>query len=220
MEKTLDSLNAKLLTIQTKLSEKRDEYSKLGKSLILLCGKEQKLLTDIYNLSKQSWKEILIQDNNESIEIYNSKNKYLEDYVKSIGLDNSYVTLRFGEYFPDINQRCIRIALFKSKDDITEKIYIALQTILPYLLPIKYNCSRISIFEKTLSEHGSYYFLCKKIEDKYIAMLCVDRYYRSYFIDIKNHHESPFTKTSLFPFFPLLDVLKYIQKYHYYDEED
>lgn len=107
--------------------------------------------------------------------------------------------LRPNGYFPDTEQRCIQISLYKHDDEHTKMVHDGILELLPYIKPLKDGKKRFDIFEHTLSYYYSFYLV--QTEDGEFQVVT--------HIDVgpprKRSHD-------------LMVVLKYIQEHLYYEK--
>ena len=112
-----------------------------------------------------------------------------------------------GGYFPETNQRCIKVMLTKNNIESFNKTISALKEILPFIKPLingDYKGFKfIDIFEHTLSEQGTYYMFVDEIENVYKLMQ--DRYHTTYDLKVFDSLES---------------IIKYVQDNHWYQSDE
>lgn len=131
-----------------------------------------------------------------------TRRKLKEKYLKSLGLECG------SGYWIETNQSVIRISLLRNDNDKTQKVYKGILEILPYIKPLKTGRKLIDIFEHTLSLYDSYYL---EIDEHQNYSVTTGRMIRSKSnVSIKER--------TIFDSKDLLETLKYIQLFHYYEE--
>jgi len=175
--------------IQKKINWKWQRIHSLHEAL-------DKIICD--SMEKDSNIEYLLKQHPDTKE----KRVKIKEIVKSFGFS-------CDSYFPDSDQRCITIRLYRDDDDRTKRAYKGILFFLPYLIPIQMEGSGapkekvifIKIFEESCSENGIHSLLINP-ENHEEACVHIVRYHRH--TDIK--------------WIPLLKVLEDIQKKYYYDK--
>lgn len=193
MSELLDKLNQEIDLLRAEISSKNEKLLKLIEK-----QKEEKeriFLESIKEIKDEDkfWLSLLEEDNTAA-----SYRKLNEELGK-------YLLLNSG-YYPETNQRCIRISINKSyTDEQLKKIEEGINKILKYIKPFnleKYskefeNSKVFDIFDHGLSERYSFDLINKDDKWKIISK-------RHSIINIVSEHEN------------LMDALKVIRKRFYY----
>lgn len=180
---------------ELELAALREQYEKIGEQILIESAQLGDLLDEqcrrrmaagIEAGKGLDW-ECLLQEGG-GLERYKACNKALAE----IGLMSS-------GYFPETNQRCVRICMHQEKAGEVEQVATSLELLMPYLKPIE-GWLRVSIFERSLFSSGSFKLLMKPDGTEF---QCVRGRYSQTAVE----------KTSS----SLREVLAYIQQRHYYE---
>ncbi len=192
-------MNKDLTQIRVSINELRDIINSATDELMLLLAEEKEIVENntrnkIAN-SSPTISDLLEMyvDGRESTYLYEKSREYFAKY-RDIGLRC------MGGFWIETNQRTLSVCLVQIMTDLQlEHLASLLEAdIFPVVKPWKSGDRVLSIFEHTLSEYGSYSL---SFNGKHYS---VDK--RTY-----GNGKSVFKSTSL------LEVLKYIRKYHYYE---
>ena len=170
-----DKLTARIVNISKEIEKLREELE--------LAQMQQPMTPE------EEIEYFLFEDGRVSGERYKAREKFWDDK----GLWHS-------GYFPEISQIHLEIMLYKGVNDNLERVFTALQEVLPYI-KTQNGVKRLGIFEHSLSENGSYDI---EITDKSFGLV-VHRYGR---------------KSAVKSFDNLLSLLQYVQKHHYYESSE
>lgn len=191
--KDFDKEIAKLVAKQKPLITERD---KLSVSIVKISKKIEKLREEQELAQMQQpmkpedeIKYFLFEDGWVSGERYKARGKFWREK----GLWHS-------GYFPEISQIHLEVMLYKGVNDNLQKVFTALEEVLPYL-KVHNGVKRLGVFEHSLSEYGSYAI---EIADESFDLV-VHRYGR---------------KSAVKSFDNLLSLLQYVQKHHYYESSE
>lgn len=189
-ELTVDELNDEKEKIEAALIPLRKQVQNLSTQITRKCNRLREVQDRIYEQTlKGDDIEILLEALPES----KYKRKLRDEFMRQYHLTAE-------SYFPDTMQQCIRIALYRDNDTITQKTYEGIIRLLPYVKPIK-GFKKFDIFESTLSRYGTYW-LNYEIEKQFWSVT-FSRYSRN---EVLYSNED------------LMDVLKYIQKRYFYED--
>ena len=190
-EMSLEQLNNEKNKLEENLKNLREEYKKITDKII-------------YNDSRLKTINELIDSKTLTLENTEELLNYFPETKARQELRNKYLcqwNLKGESYIPETNQVCIRIALERHNDKITELTHEGIIKLLPYIKQLKEGFKYIDISEHTLSECYSYCLQVYPDEFKVIAR----RFSRVY---------------TIFSSKDLMETLKYIQKHHYYKEDE
>lgn len=188
MNDELQSLKDDLVVVKEVSFELLGLYQEIERLYQTTQDYKRKLMETIDEMSMETMTpEQLLRCMPETTVRYEACNKYLE----SIGLASS-------GYYPDTNQRAVRIGLYRDDDEDFDVQYKGLKSILPIIKPIKQDFKRINISESSLSEFGIYSLRIYSDDDYKLNL---------------TRYGSPETVAE---FKTLREAMKYIQKNHYY----
>lgn len=120
-----------------------------------------------------------------------TKRELFHKYMKSLNLYDN------GGYWPDTYQKVVKFMLYRSDDEHTKKVHDGIMTVLPYIRTGENGLKMFDIFEHTLSAHCTYYLGYDPEKNTWL---------------ITSHRNTRDQETE-----DLMKVLKYIQKYLYYE---
>jgi len=185
---SVEELKERKKEIEENINNLRREYNSISDSLIKQNGALKKIdeALDSKLLKLEHIGELL-----ETFPETNIKRQLLDTVLKDFNLTT-------GGYFPETEQTCIKIMLYRNNDKHLEKVYNGIIKLLPYIKPLKNGKKTFSIFEHTLSYHESYFLT---VTDDNMFEVTTHREYRDPLYSNKD----------------LMKVLKYIQKNYYYE---
>lgn len=187
---TVDELQIEKNKLDIELKHLREKVGHLHNKITWRCNRLGKIHERLdENLLHKDDIESLLEAEPET----KHKRKLLQEFLEPYHL-------RADSYFPSTMQRCVKIALYKDNDEITKKTYEGIMKLLPYVKPIK-GFKEFDIFEHTLSAYHSYWLLYDV--EKEVWSVNISRSYS---------HKDIYLNDDL------MDVLKYIQQNHYYED--
>jgi len=185
---SVEELKERKKELEENINNLRRKYKSISDALIKQNGALKKIdeALDSKLLKLENVGELL-----ETFPETNIKRQLLDTYLKDFNLTTD-------GYFPETEQTCIKIMLYRNNDKHLEKVYNGIIKLLPYIKPLKNRKKIFSIFEHTLSLYASYFLTVTK--DNIFEVTT----------------DLEFMK-SLYSNKDLMKVLKYIQKNHYYE---
>lgn len=189
-------LSAQLHEVQARLAALRAEYEALGERILAEVAVETRLKDVITRQRLEAaqagstaldWPYLL--EEGQGPEHYKLCNQALAD----LGLSGS-------GYYPETMQRAVRITMHQHQAGQVELLGASLKLVMPHIKPMNDGYGYVGIFERSLSEFGSY--LLRFLPDQ-STFECIRRRYGSVSV----------LKTSS----DLYEVLAYIQANHYYE---
>lgn len=195
---TIKYLESRITKLETTRAALFAQKEPIDKALLKTWDKLQKAKEDLAILKLKEieerqeidWVFLLKETGSSPMTTYKALQKAAEPY-------SMYVS----GYFPETQQRCLQLKLYKKNPERTALVKLGIETITPYYKPNKDGWVIWNIFEHTLSEGGIYRLLVKP--DLSSAELQITRFYHT---------------TSILDG-PLDKMLEYIQEHHYYTKK-
>lgn len=175
-------------TLQKKIDKESIIYAESQNKLIKMRDKMSKIDNEIDTRTLSLDDPAAILENFPETE---AKRKLFSEYMRSLSLYDG------GGYWVDNNQRVVKFMLYRNDDEHTKKVHAGIMIVLPYVKERENGLKMFDIFEHTLSYNYSYY-------------LAYDVSTDTWFITTNRKTRDEESKD-------LMTVLKYIQKYLYYE---
>ena len=206
---TIEEINAEILEIETFRNELFKKQKKVNDQLRFFYDKIAKLNEKkdkiILNSDKKDDLEWLMEFREPESKV---KREQREKILKEYGLTGS-------GYNPQTNQHAIKLTINENdSDEKLENIEKGLLKILPIIKPFSHDFKEpgmfknplkmIGIFEHTLSQNGIYNLVVDPNNNNHCAVIC--------------HSWSRISSKKEFN--SLMDALKHIRKYHYYESKN
>jgi hypothetical protein len=189
--KNLSELSIEIL--KNKRSEVQNKLLDLRKQVQVLSEQILKFVDNEKEINEVIDSKTLTENDIEKLlEVFpetKHKRKLLNKILKQYGF------LEIGGYWPETLQSALKIALLYNDDELTKKIYKGILELLPFIKPHNDGCKKFDIMEETLSYHGSYNLITS---------------------DDKEWHITRGGRV-IYSSKDLMETLKHIQKYIFYD---
>lgn len=186
IDEKIEALKEKRKPLFEKRDNLNDSIMKISKQIEKLRIQREKEEMALPKTEQEEMEYFLFEDGLVNGERYKAREKYWE----TTGLWRS-------GYYPEIDQVCLKIMMYKGLDDNLEQTIETLEKVIP-LLKEREGVKRLGVFENTLSENGSYEVEISGNE----YSLMVYRWGR---------------KSVVKSFDNVRDLVKYIQEFHYYE---
>lgn len=207
---TKQALQQKLVELETEINSLFEQIEPLQDRVVSLREQEKEAREQLETLELSgpvSWRYLLEETGTSSSVRANACGKALTE-ISSV--EGCIPGLQTSGYFPNLQQRCVHIGLYKGAPELTAKVAAGLKEILPALKTQTYDVGDdevegvlFDIFEEFLSEHGIFRLVVSKDSGKsYIT-------------------KTTYGTVRLVKDFPTLDeALKYIENNLYYKAKE